>query len=68
MWRRGLDVLLTWSLFFFIASLVSGILGFTDMAGSSGGIFRFIYFLCLFAFIVLFVGGLIVTKGKQPPV
>ena len=64
-WLKELDVLLSWSLFFFVTSIVMAVLGFSGLGGTSGGIFRCIYFVCLVAFIVLLVSGLLFTKKRS---
>lgn len=51
------ETMLRWTLIFIVVALVSGVLGFTDIAGAAAGIARILFFLFLILVVLSLVMG-----------
>jgi len=58
--RKG-ETILRWTLIFVVVALVSGILGFTDIASAASGIARILFFL----FLILLVDSLVIGRRSK---
>lgn len=54
--------MLRWAVIFLVIGLIAGILGFTGIAGTSIAIAKTLFFIFLFIFLVLLIGGLTVYR------
>lgn len=54
--------MLRWALFFFIVSLIAGLLGFTGIAGASEDIAKFIFVCFLILCAIMVLGSLVLFK------
>ncbi len=54
--------MLKWALIFLVISLIAGLLGFTDIAGTSMAIAKILFFIFLAIFLVLLVAGMTVAR------
>ena len=58
--------MLKWSITFLIIAIIAGLLGFTDIAGASMGIAKFLFFLFLILFVgSLILGGTLISKLRK---
>jgi len=55
--------MLRWALIFLIVGLISGLLGFTGVAGTSIGIAKVLFFIFLVMFIVTLILGLTIFRA-----
>jgi uncharacterized membrane protein YtjA (UPF0391 family) len=55
--------LLRWALAFLVIALIAALFGFTDIAGASADIARFLFIIFLAICVVLFVLGLMAFKA-----
>src|SRR5205085_4513055 len=46
-------IMLTWALFFFVVSLVAGVLGFTNIAAGARGIAKILFFIAITLFLLV---------------
>ena len=51
--------MLKWALFFFVLSLIAGVLGWTGLSAATAGIARVLFFIALTIFLVLLVLALV---------
>jgi uncharacterized membrane protein YtjA (UPF0391 family) len=54
--------ILRWALFFFLVSIVAGVLGFTGIAAASADIARFLFYVFVVIFLVLLILGLTIFR------
>ncbi len=55
--------MLKWALFFFLVSIVAGLLGFTGVAGASADIAKFIFVCFLVLCLIFIITGVIFVKS-----
>ena len=58
--------MLRWALIFLVVALVAGLLGFTNVAGTSMAIAQTLFYVFIVIFVVMLVISLI--TGRRPPV
>jgi uncharacterized membrane protein YtjA (UPF0391 family) len=58
------QIMLYWSLLFFIIALTAAVLGFTGIAAAAAGIAKFIFFVFVVLFLIFLVSG--VTARRRP--
>jgi uncharacterized membrane protein YtjA (UPF0391 family) len=49
--------MLQWAIIFFLASLMAGVLGFTNIASGARSIAKFLFFVALLGFLVVLIFG-----------
>jgi uncharacterized membrane protein YtjA (UPF0391 family) len=49
--------MLKWAIFFFVASLIAGVLGFTNVAAGARSIAKVFFFIAVLVFLVVLVFG-----------
>ena len=54
--------MLRWAFIFLIIGLIAAVLGFTNVAGASIAIAKFLFFVFMVIFLVLLVAGLTVAR------
>jgi uncharacterized membrane protein YtjA (UPF0391 family) len=57
-----MELMLRWALIFLVIGLVAGILGFGGIAGASFAIAKILFFVFLFIFLALLIGGLATAR------
>jgi len=50
--------MIKWAIIFFLISLVTGFLGFTNISGAAKGISKILFFIAIVIFLVVLVFGL----------
>jgi uncharacterized membrane protein YtjA (UPF0391 family) len=60
--KRGIDVMLSWSITFLVIGLIAGVLGLSGIAGAATQIAWILFVV----FLVLFVVSLIMGRGRAP--
>jgi uncharacterized membrane protein YtjA (UPF0391 family) len=55
--------MLRWAAIFFVIAIIAALLGFTDIAGAAADIARFLFFLFIAIFVILFL--LAIFAGKK---
>jgi uncharacterized membrane protein YtjA (UPF0391 family) len=58
-----MELMLRWALIFLVIGLIAGILGFGGIAGASFAIAKILFFVFLFIFLALLIGGLATARG-----
>jgi uncharacterized membrane protein YtjA (UPF0391 family) len=58
------ELMLGWSLTFFILALVAGLLGFAGLAGAAAGIAKILFYIFLILLVVSFLARAI--RGQSP--
>ena len=56
--------MLRWALVFLVLALIAGVLGFTNVAGTSMDIAKILFFIFLVLFVVSLLVGLV--RGRKP--
>jgi uncharacterized membrane protein YtjA (UPF0391 family) len=59
--------LLRWSLVLAIIAVIAGVLGFTNVAGASWDIAKFLFFIFLAGVIILFLLGIFAARTVTGP-
>jgi uncharacterized membrane protein YtjA (UPF0391 family) len=54
--------ILRWALFFFLVSIVAGVLGFTGISAATADIARFLFYVFVVIFLVLLILGLTIFR------
>jgi uncharacterized membrane protein YtjA (UPF0391 family) len=57
--------MLKWALIFLVLALVAGVLGFTNVAGTSMSIARILFFVFLVIFVVGLLYSLVTGRGAR---
>ena len=59
--------MLRWAFIFLLVGLVAGLFGFTGIAGASIGIAKFLFFICIAAFLVILILGMTIFRAATGP-
>jgi uncharacterized membrane protein YtjA (UPF0391 family) len=59
---EGQMTLLKWALFFFVISVIAGVLGFTGISVASADVARFLFYVFVVIFLVLLILGLTIFR------
>ncbi len=59
--------ILKWALIMLVVSLVAALFGFTDLAAASADVARFLFYIFVVIFLVLFVLGLTIFRSVSGP-
>jgi uncharacterized membrane protein YtjA (UPF0391 family) len=54
--------MLKWALIFFVVSVITGLLGFTNVSAGAAGIAKVLFFLALIGFLIILVFGVMLGQ------
>jgi uncharacterized membrane protein YtjA (UPF0391 family) len=59
--------LLRWALALFVVAIIAGLLGFTNIAGASMDVAKFLFFIFMAGVVILFLLGIFAARSIAGP-